>query len=256
MNFFKKINQMKNGISKKRVTVVSSTRISNNFQRVILTGEDLKLLPDNCAGQYIKLMFSSDDKPVMRTYTIRDYDAAKQLLSIDFVIHDAEHGGFASHWAVNAKEGDVLTFGGPGPIKSAPQTNGDYLFVADMTALPAAAIAIERLANDAHGKAFIQVGHESDIQHIEAPQGLEIKWLVGHYDQALLADDVAQMPSLTENTAIWCACEFNQMRAVRRTLSDDENFNRKLAYFSSYWKPGITEDGHKKLKREDARAVG
>jgi NADPH-dependent ferric siderophore reductase len=39
MNFFKKLNQMKNGISKKHVTAVSSTRISDNFQRVILTGD-------------------------------------------------------------------------------------------------------------------------------------------------------------------------------------------------------------------------
>lgn len=255
MELFKKLKKMKKNISPKRVTVVSSTRISEHFQRVVVTGDDLKSLSQDCAGQYIKLVFPTDSKSAMRTYTIREFDFENQLLTIDFVIHDSEHGGIASRWAVNAKPGDTLNFGGPGPIKGVPKTAEDNLFVADMTALPAAAISIERLDSKARGKAFIQVGDESDIQPINAPKGIDITWLVGHYDQTLLADSIAQLPTLTEKTAIWCACEFNQMRAVRQTMSANENFDRKLAYFSSYWKPGVTEDGHKKLKREDARSA-
>jgi NADPH-dependent ferric siderophore reductase len=264
MNLFKKVMQMKNKKAPKQLRVVSSERISESFQRVVVNGEALSTLPGDCAGQYIKLLFAEDgssdlsnlepgNKPSMRTYTIREFDAQNLLLTIDFVIHEAEHGGQASRWALNAAEGDVLTIAGPGPIQEVSSDADGYLFVADMTALPAAAVAIERLPNTARGKAFIQVSSESDIQSIATPKGLDVEWLIADATIASLAESIEALPALEANTAIWCASEFGQMRRVRRTLSDQVNFNRNLSYFSSYWKPGVTEDGHKKLKQEDAK---
>ena len=265
MNLFSKVKQMKQKRAPMRLEVVSNIQLSQNFQRVVVTGEALSKLSKTCEGQYIKLLFdaqgrsevegfSAGDRPSMRTYTIRRFDPDTLQLTIDFVIHDSDHGGQASRWAMHANVGDTLTIAGPGPIQDVSATADDYLFVADMTALPAAAIAIERLPSQAKGTAFIQVSHESDIQPIDAPDGIDIQWLVGSYDQSMLASSVEQLPEMSPNTAIWVACEFSQMRASRRALSAQPHFERELAYFSSYWKPGVTEDGHKKLKQEDAKS--
>jgi NADPH-dependent ferric siderophore reductase len=48
-------------------------------------------------------------RPVSRDYTPL-YDEARHELALDFYIHD---GGVASTWAMNAREGDKLTIGGP-----------------------------------------------------------------------------------------------------------------------------------------------
>ncbi|MGO2457267.1 MAG: siderophore-interacting protein, partial [Vibrio casei] len=42
------------------------------------------------------------------------------------------------------------------------------------------------------------------------------------------------------------------MKAIRTYFNDNDAIQRSKSYFSSYWKQGVTEDGHKIIKREDA----
>ena len=255
----------KNKVAPKRFQVVSSTRISEHFQRVVVAGADIEKMPMDCAGQYIKLLFNEDGssnvtgldmakRPTMRTYTIRSIDPQNKQLVIDFVVHDNEHGGVACNWALNAKVDDVLTIAGPGPIQEVPADSNRYLYIADMTSLPAAAVSIERLPSMAKGLALIQVASESDIQTFNAPDGIEVRWLIGSANETLLSSAIENLAEIENQTYIWCACEFGQMRASRRLLTAQTSFDRELSYFSSYWKPGITEDGHKQMKQQDVKA--
>jgi NADPH-dependent ferric siderophore reductase len=42
------------------------------------------------------------------------------------------------------------------------------------------------------------------------------------------------------------------MRALRQYFRNDRDVEREFIYISSYWKNGVTEEGHKVIKREDA----
>lgn len=255
---------MKRKMTPKSLTVVSTEKISHSFQRITLTGDDLKKMPENCAGDYVKLMFTpqgdtdlstlnENERPAVRTYTIRSFDSESLLMELDFVLHGEDPAsGIASHWAQNAKVGDTISIGGPGHSQTISYHLDDYLFVADMTSLPALAVTLEQLDCEATGNVIVQVNDESDIQTLSVPTNMNIEWVVGDAKLPLL---VTAAEKITQQaTGVWCACEFSQMRAIRRSISDRWSCERENTYFSSYWKEGVTEDGHKALKREDAEA--
>ncbi|PZO92929.1 MAG: NADPH-dependent ferric siderophore reductase, partial [Streptococcus pyogenes] len=55
--------------------------------------------------------------------------------------------------------------------------------------------------------------------------------------------------------AVWAACEFHSMRALRHYFKVDRPIPKTHLYISSYWKVDSTEDQHKIVKREDAQSI-
>jgi len=248
--------------SPKLLTVLKSEQITPNMQRITLQGDELAYFPDDCEGRYIKLLFNaagetdltatiSDERPVMRTYTIRHFSQSQRTIDIDFVRHVTPdlRCGFAARWAINAKTGDTIHVAGPGNISDL-DTNVDWFFtVADMTALPALSAKIRRLPNNAKGYAVIKVIESNDIQTIETPSNFQVIWLVG--EEALISK-VKSLPWLDGTVSVWVACEFDSMRALRTYFRSEKEINKENIYISSYWKQGVTEDGHKVIKQKDA----
>ncbi|WP_261817789.1 siderophore-interacting protein [Vibrio gallicus] len=251
--------------SPKRVTVVSSERVSPNMQRILLKGEALAAFPSDCEGSYIKLLFDSagntieemteGERPVMRTYTVRRFLAEQASIEVDFVRHVSEeqHCGYATRWADNAKVGDSISIVGPGAIAEIDTTADWFFMVADMTALPALSAKIRTLPADANGYAVIKVASADDIQTLSAPLGVKIYWLVE--DEPLL-DKVESLTWLDGTPFVWVASEFDAMRALRGYFRNDRGVNKQHIYISSYWKQGVSEDGHKAIKQQDAQNSG
>lgn len=250
--------------SPKQVTVVATTSITPNMQRITLQSESLKEFPTNCEGGYIKLLFTpsgetnpdllaSDERPVMRTYTIRKFDASTGTIEVDFVKHITHDlkCGFAARWAMNVNVGDSIYIGGPGIIEDMNTEADWFAMSADMTALPALSAKIRRLPANAQGFAVIKVISEQDIQPIQAPENMTVKWIFEGED---LAEAVRAQPWLPGKASVWCACEFDSMRALRQYFRNEKEVERENIYISSYWKQGVSEDGHKLIKREDAEA--
>ena len=90
-----------------QVVVLSSTQLTPNMQRLVLQGEGLSSFPVDCASSYIKLLFMADGRPVtdknvleqlngqrptMRTYTVRAFDAERLEMVVDFVRHGTVDG--------------------------------------------------------------------------------------------------------------------------------------------------------------------
>lgn len=66
----------------RELSVLRKFDLTPNMLRVILTGDDLKDFPEGQESGYVKLLFvSGEDKPIMRTYTIRQFDAANLELT-------------------------------------------------------------------------------------------------------------------------------------------------------------------------------
>jgi len=239
--------------------VTDSVRLTPNMHRITLGGAALARLPANCSGGYIKFRLSANEgeKPVVRTYTIRSQYS--DGIEVDFALHGstAEDSGPATRWALNAKAGDQIMVGGPGPAKPLPEGNGPFLLVGDMTALPAISVNLENLPEDAVAHVIILIREEADKQELNIPKGVKVQWLVEAdlgANPSLLSDAARKVPNVKDFTYAWVACEFEAMKQLRQYLRTEQNFGKDNLYISSYWKRGLVEDDHKQVKREDAIA--
>ncbi len=258
----------------RQVTVIRSQRLTPNMQRITLSGESLQGFPEGMESGYIKLLFplpgetelpSAADmaagmRPQMRTYTIRAFDAAKQELIVDFVLHgDGDHAGPASNWAREVKAGEDILMAGPGPIKLVDMNADWFLLAGDMTALPAISCNLEVMPAMAKGHAVIEINSDRDKQDLSKPEGIQVHWMTNaHSDQenTFLSDAVKSIPWLNGKPSIWAACEFSNMRLLRKYFKQERSVQRDELYVSSYWKMGHTEDEHKIAKQKDAEAEG
>ncbi|MDN3397333.1 siderophore-interacting protein [Psychrobacter sp. APC 3426] len=231
--------------------------ITPNMRRITLGGEGMKNFPADQESAYIKLMFAQEagQKPIMRTYTIIQQRADE--MDVDFVLHGLNHKGAegpASHWAKTTQVGDTILIGGPGAKKHINHEADWFLLAGDMTALPAITVNLAKLPEDAVGYAVIEVLSEDDIQSLKKPKDIEIEWVVNaiasdsHYP---ILERIKALDWLGGTPAVWAACEFNSMRALRRYFKEKEVTKSHL-YISSYWKLDSSEDEHKIVKREDA----
>lgn len=258
----------------RELTVTRSEQITPNMQRVWLQSADLNDFPEDSAGDYFKLLFNADGtaissaaqletlegRPVLRTYTVRDFVVASKTLVVDFVRHESDgHSGPASTWACNAKAGDSIVMRGPATGKTI-NTHADYLiFAADMTAMPAMSAQLETLPSDAKGTAIIEVISEDDAVPLDAPEGIDVQWVVNETPaqaNTVLSDAVKALDWPEGNVAAWAACEFSNMRLLREYFKKDRALPRENLYISSYWKIDNTEEQHKVAKRTDAETEG
>lgn len=228
------------------------TQVTPRMRRVTLGGDGLAGFPADQESAYIKLLFPRDEgeKPLMRTYTVRHQRATE--IDVDFALH--EHMGPATSWAVNAIPGDRILVGGPGGKKLISHQGEWYLLAGDMTALPAISVNLASLPDDARGHAVIEIAHESDRQPLTHPENIQLHWLINPQPDPTgkpLLDKVQGLPRLAGQPAIWAACEFGSMRALRRFFKQTYDIPKAHFYVSSYWKTGQSEDGHKVAKQQD-----
>jgi NADPH-dependent ferric siderophore reductase len=245
--------------------VRSARRVTPNMIRVTLTGPDLSAIPAWIAGGHCKLMipepgqsrFVFEDRlfngptPVTRTYTIRHARPEACEIDVDFVAHGDD--GPASGWAGRAQPGDVIGFAGPGMPKLTEFDADFYLIAADMSALPVAAAAMEALPRDARGMAIFEVTTPEDRQEIDAPAGISQHWLLHpdpHDPSRAQVDIVEAMQWPEGRVRTMIAGETGVIRSLRLFLRQDKGLDRARVYASGYWRIGLAEDEHQKVKRE------
>ncbi|KAB0461953.1 siderophore-interacting protein [Vibrio kanaloae] len=250
------------------LTVSQTSTITPNMQRITLSGEGLSQYPTECAGGYIKLLFSplgstdlnqlkDGDRPTMRTYTVRQYHPDENSIEVDFVRHITTdlQCGFAARWAMNAQVGDTISVVGPGLIQGLNLESDWFFLVADMTSLPALSAKLKTLPESATGYAVVQINSEQDKQTLEAPQGIKVSWLIADEVSDTLSQTVRNTEWLEGQVSVWTACEFESMRELRQYFRNEKDVAKENIYISSYWKRGVTEDGHKVLKQQDTQAL-
>ncbi|WP_052260790.1 siderophore-interacting protein [Photobacterium gaetbulicola] len=257
-------------MSPKQLSVVGNELITPNMIRLTLGGEGSHHFSQESAGQYVKFLFTADgstdisalpegQRPMMRTFTVSGYQAGTGTITIDIAKHELAElegaitpdiGGYASRWALNAQAGDTISLVGPRPIQAMPVEAEQFLLVADMTAQTALQGKLALLPETAKGYVVLDVPTAADVQPLVLPEGVEL--VVNISDESALSECVKALELDSDNLAVWCACEFSEMRAIRSYITSDKEVDRKMCYFSSYWKQGVTEDGHKVLKKQDA----
>lgn len=184
--------------------------LTPNMARLVFAGADLAAMTTLAPDQRIKLFFPREDgtpsalpvspdylkiykalpphqRAPMRTYTIRAIDPARQLLTVDFVVHG--DNGPASRWAMSAEPGDPIQTTGPnsayvGEIGGfdwePPPGLTDLLIIGDETALPAIAGILEQIAlweNKPRATVCVELPCMEDAQKVPSWDGLDLRWL-------------------------------------------------------------------------------
>ena len=203
------------GYQPHRVRVAHTRQISPHFQRITLHGVENVGPKDTIRDVRIKVIIPAagqlpelpeenwfatwqtldpETRGYVRTYSIRAFrrnlpDDAPDELDIDFVLHP-DATGPASAWAAKAQVGDELLIIAPtrddesgSGIEFAPGASSRIVMLGDETALPAIAKTLEEWPAGVQGEVFIEIPSTSDVQKLEVPSGVSVKWLARAEDE-------------------------------------------------------------------------
>lgn len=248
-------------------TVKAAWALTPNMIRVTYSSPDIADMDGACAGANCKLFLPEADqsleafteqlhrgpRPTVRTYTVRNIRPDACEMDIDFVDHG--DGGPASAWARRAQPGAFCGFAGPGPVKVDRFYAESYLVIADMSALPVAGATLEAMPQDAKGTAIFEIMSEADKQDLSIPEGIQTHWIVNadpHHSSPVIPDMIANLdwPEGVVQTCI--AGESGMIKILRQELLVRKAMPKQDCYISGYWKIGMVEDDHQKLKRAEA----
>jgi NADPH-dependent ferric siderophore reductase len=242
--------------------VIEARRISPHFVRLTIEGEQLAGWRDLGFDQWFRLAVpTSDDarfdnladrfdtagylkyltlpratRPVIRSYTVREFRADARELDIDFVVHGDE--GVAGPWAgtlpVGASVG--LIDQGCGYVS---RTADHHLLVGDESALPAVLGILRDLPRDARGDAIVEIADLDDRQPVDAPAGIELHWVVrepGRRVGEAALEHLAALPPIDGRVSAFAAGESKLATGARRHLVNERGVPKADVTFCGYWR--------------------
>ncbi len=232
--------------------VVSSTRLTPHMQRIELTAAELDGFSYR-PGQDIMLLVAADGRrPVRRRYTIRQLDLARQLLTIDVVLHG---DGPGERWVRSAQAGDRIEGIGPRG-KVFPSVSADWhLFMGDEAALPAILAMTESLPGDADATLVLEIPSADDEQDVSAAARTRVSWLhrldrqVGDPASSVLVAEAAEVELPAGNGHAYLLGEASVVLALRERLAV-RGLPPDQVSPKAYWGRGRANGGHGEPARD------
>lgn len=229
--------------------------------RLFLTrsGQDMFKLPTSTSNWWYAQYLATPKakRPWVRNYTIRSARPDLNEIDVDFVIHGSDDGdagpgaGFATTCTVGDRVG-ILDQG----ITYLPRHEHDWtLLITDESGLPAVAGICESLPAGARGLAIIEVPTAADKQEIEAPHGMDVRWVVRedaspttaageHALPGVAALETLREVELPEGTGYTFAVgEAGLATGARRHLVNDRDVPKSQITFAGYWRHGKASPG-------------
>jgi NADPH-dependent ferric siderophore reductase len=200
----------------------------------------------------VKLQFPREgapegERPKVRTYTVREWDADRGLLTIDFVVHGDE--GIAGPWAAGAEVGDSIGLRGPGGGYAPDPTADWHLLAGDVSVIPAISASLPRIPAGVPVHVFLQVhGPEEEVE-LASPGDLEVHYLHGDADDGL-AEAIATLGFPPGTAQVFLHGEATSVRLARRHLVVDRGIPADALSASGYWKRTLTDEGWREAKRD------
>ena len=210
---------------RRQLEVKQVDKIAAHMIRVTFCG-DLDGFTSLGFDDHVKLFFpngkagtEAEAQTIARDYTPRSYDAKRNVLEIDFAIHDA---GPATHWAERARVGDPLTTGGPRGSFIIPTNFDWHLLIGDETALPAIGRRLLELSPGTRTVVLAEVDGTADELAFETLADLSVTWAHREGTSAGTSDVLARalktMRLPTGDYYAWVACESLIAKALRVQL--------------------------------------
>jgi NADPH-dependent ferric siderophore reductase len=230
---------------------------TDKYVKILFADPDLGLEPPYDLDA-LRETLTVEQMPSRRTYTVRAADPDAGRIAIDFVVHGDE--GIAGPWAASARPGDLLSLSGPGGgYAPSPASGIRRLLIADDSAIPAVAAALEALPADAEGLALIEVDGADDELVLTAPVGVTVRWLhrgpAGAAHGDLLVDAVDALAPVEQPVEVFAHGERGAIKRIRVILTDRWTLPRSAMSISAYWASGRAEDAFQAEKREPVGAI-
>jgi NADPH-dependent ferric siderophore reductase len=238
--------------------VESVQPVTPTLTRIVFGGEGLAGFElGEYTDHYVKLVFPregapEDDRPKVRTYTVRDWDPERALLTIDFVVHGDE--GIAGPWAAAASPGDTIQLRGPGGGYAPDPAAAWHLMAGDISVVPAISVSLARVPAGVPVHVFLQVhGPEEEVEPT-SPGELHLHWLHGDTDEQI-AEAIAALEFPPGDPHVFLHGEATSVRLARRHLVVDRGVPAERLSASGYWKRTLTDEGWRENKAEWNRLV-
>jgi NADPH-dependent ferric siderophore reductase len=238
--------------------VESVEELTPTLRRIVFGGEGLAGFElGEFTDHYVKLQFPrpgapAEERPKVRTYTVREWDPERALLTIDFVVHGSE--GIAGPWAAAASPGDTLQLRGPGGGYAPEPTAAWHLMAGDTSVIPAISASLPRVAAGVPVHVFLQVhGPEEEVE-LTSPGDLHLHWLHGDADEQVAAA-IAALDFPPGEPQVFLHGEATSVRLARRHLVVDRGVPAAALSASGYWKRTLTDEGWREDKAEWNRLV-
>jgi NADPH-dependent ferric siderophore reductase len=217
--------------------------------RVVLGGPDLAgLAVGPFTDHYVKCRFG--DK--MRSYTVREWDPERRLLTLDFVVHGDR--GIAGPWATLAKPGDTLEITGPGGAYAPSPEAAWHLMVGDDAVLPAIAVSLSRVPAGVPVFVVIEIDGPEHEQPLDSPGDLKLVWLhrgAGAGEDPSLQLEAVQALALPHGQGhAFVHGEATTVRLIRRYLVLERGLPLESLSATGYWKLRRTDEEWRGEKRE------
>jgi NADPH-dependent ferric siderophore reductase len=222
---------------------------TDKYAKILFVDPSLGLTPPYDVAA-LRESLPPEQHPVTRTYTLRRADPQGQEVAIDFVVHGDE--GVAAPWAAHAEPGDLLTMSGAGGAYRPDPVSDWHLLAGDESALPAICSALEALADDARGVAYLETSDPGEYLDAKAPGGVEVVWLHRPHpgsEPQLLADAILAGAWLPGRADVFAHGERESMKAIRAALKTRLGDGDQVS-LSGYWAAGRTEDAFQSEKRQ------
>jgi NADPH-dependent ferric siderophore reductase len=190
-----------------------------------------------------------EHSPRMRSYTVRAFDAAVLELTLDFVVHG--DAGIAGPWAATATPGDEVLLLGPGGGYAPDPAATHHLLAGDESALPAIAVALERLPHHARGQVVVEVPGPGDEMPLPVPAGVEVVWVHQGTERpgARLVEAVRALPWQAGDVQAFVHGEAGAVKELRRYLRLERGMALDRLSISGYWRLGVDDEGWRASKR-------
>ncbi|HEY4145600.1 siderophore-interacting protein [Pinirhizobacter sp.] len=247
----------------RHVQVLEVQDITPSMRRVTFGGEQLAGFHSAAPDDHVKLFFPVNGEPVprptmgadgivfgedtprppMRDYTPRHFDAKRQTLAIDFVLHG---DGPAASWAATAAPGQVIGLGGPRGSMLIADDFDHYVMVGDETALPAIGRWLGELPAGANATVLVEIADEHNRQSFPSRANVQVTWM--HRDGTppgggtLLQDAVAALPLPDGDVFWWIATESRRARLIRQALVARDGVNAEWVKATGYWQLDPADD--------------
>jgi NADPH-dependent ferric siderophore reductase len=249
-------HRIRHALVLRMIEVLRTRRITPHMQRIVFGGAELhgflsaapddhvKLFFPNTLGEMVlpKLGPNGPEYPVglppspARDYTPREYDAQRNELTVDFVIHG---DGPASTWAERAKLGEHIALGGPRGSFVTAKDFDHYVLIGDETALPAIGRRLDDMHADAKVRVLVEIPEKADRQPLGSQADFHVTWLerdgVAATESRLLEQALETLSLPPGDTFYWIAAESRRARTMRRYLTNECNVPKDWIRATGYW---------------------
>ncbi|MCT9819274.1 siderophore-interacting protein [Microbacterium sp. W1N] len=190
-------------------------------------------------------------RPVMRNYTVRAFRPATAEagaeIDVDFVLHGTgPTAGPASRWAAAAEPGESVVIIDEGLGFNPARGTARVVLVADETGAPAVAGVCASLPASATGIVLIEAPSAEDVLPVDAPAGVEVRWLVrdAQTPGSLALAALQELPVETAGTHYFIVGEQSLPTSARRHLVAG-GVDKSVISFVGYWRVGAASPAPK-----------